>query len=424
MRSKFSKNRARVVIFGIGSFASAAMKILRENGAEVSCYLTRDYGHYGPMSEGPTFYYKQYPNPGEIIKKRPVDLVIPMSINWHFSEWTDSFLQLDVPIFSPTGEAMLLERDRDFARRLCHKYKIPFPRAHVARNRLEAMKFLSTHPGAYVIKNPLCSPNSPVHTIVCETEKDTASWLRHVDYAEGVFLQEYLGTREVGHVAFVSGGEIYPIVTNQEYKRAFDGNMGPVAGAPLGGLVEADPEDKYGLARELLYPLLPWFRESGFSGPVQVTAVKRGRKWYVIEYNVRTGVTTGPALWRMLKNPVQVLLNVSRNEKLDITFRDENRYACILTLAGWGYPYIKIDGPLLPVQVTEPFTCDVWWNEAEADKNGNIYMTGHRIADVIAHAPTLDRAIDRAYENIKKIKCSGSYYRLDIGQSLWPPGSD
>ena len=45
-----------------------------------------------------------------------------------------------------------------------------------------------------------------------------------------------------------------------EYKRAFDKNQGVVAGAPLGGLVEQDTSDKYGLARALLKPLLPWLR--------------------------------------------------------------------------------------------------------------------------------------------------------------------
>ena len=77
----------------------------------------------------------------------------------------------------------------------------------------------------------------------------------HANDAEGIFLQEYLGRAEAGHIALVSGGEIYSLVTNQEYKRAFNGNMGIVAGAPLGGLVEQDPGDKYGLARDLLHPL-------------------------------------------------------------------------------------------------------------------------------------------------------------------------
>ena len=137
---------------------------------------------------------------------------------------------------------MRIERERDFARKLCADFKIPFPQAYVASNRLEAEKILAQHPQPFVIKNPLCSPTSPIHTILCETVEDTRAWLRHVNYAEGVFLQEYLGRAEAGHIALVSGGEIYSLVTNQEYKYAFNGNQGIVAGAPLGGLVERDRE--------------------------------------------------------------------------------------------------------------------------------------------------------------------------------------
>ena len=93
----------------------------------------------------------------------------------------------------------------------------------MARNRIEAEALLARSPRPYVLKNPLCSPTSPIHTILCETVEDTRSWLKHLDYAEGVFLQEYLGRREVGHIALVSGGELYSLVTNQEYKRAFAG---------------------------------------------------------------------------------------------------------------------------------------------------------------------------------------------------------
>jgi phosphoribosylamine-glycine ligase len=412
------------MILGVGSFAHSIGQTLADAGVSVSTYLTRNYGHFPPSLVGPTYSRDAFPNPCPLVKEHRVDCVIPQSIDWAQSPWAEELLRSKVPIFSPTGEAMKIERERDYARRLCADFNIPFPQAYVASNRLEAEKILAQHPQPFVIKNPLCSPTSPVHTILCEAVEDTRAWLKQVNYAEGVFLQEYMGRAEAGHIALVSGGEVYSLVTNQEYKRAFNGNMGIIAGAPLGGLVEKDPGDKYGLARRLIHPLLPWFRKVRYNGPIQVTAVKRAGKWFVIEYNIRIGVTSGPMILRMLKNPVETVLQTAQNKKLDPKFKDELDFGCSLTLAGYGYPYVQVRGPQLPVEVDGRFDCDVWWNEVARGTDGKLLATGHRVADVIALAPTLEAAIAAARVNIRKIRVLGSYYRTDIGQSLWPPGTE
>ena len=438
------------MILGVGSFAHSIGKALADAGADVSTYLTRNYGHFPPSLAGETFHRDAFPSPVPLIRERKIDVVIPQSIDWALAPWAADLLKSGVGIFSPTGEAMRIERERDFARELCAKFRIPFPKSFVASNRIEAERILAKNPQPFVIKNPLCSPTSPVHTILCETVADTRAWLRHVNYAEGVFLQEYLGRAEAGHIALVSGGEIYSLVTNQEYKYAFNGNQGIVAGAPLGGLVERDENDKYGLARGLLHPLLPWLRKVNYHGPIQVTAIKsnssvgrassragleksnarggsRGRsphqKWHVIEYNIRIGVTSGPMILRMLKNPADVILRTTRNEKLKLEFNEELNFGCSLTLAGYGYPFTQVRGPQLPLEVDGKFDCDVWWNEVAQGADGNLVATGHRIADVIALASKLDAAIAMAYANIRKIRVVGSYFRTDVGQSLWPPGT-
>jgi phosphoribosylamine-glycine ligase len=437
------------MILGVGSFAHSLGQALADAGTTVSTYLTRNYGHFPPSLVGPTFSRDAFPSPIPLIKQNGVDVVIPQSIDWALAPWAKDLMKSGVGIFSPTREAMRIERERDFARKLCADFKIPFPQAYVASNRIEAEKILADHPQPFVIKNPLCSPTSPIHTILCETVEDTRAWLRHVNYAEGVFLQEYLGRAEAGHIALVSGGEIYSLVTNQEYKYAFNGNQGIVAGAPLGGLVERDENDRYGLARELIHPLLPWLRKVNYHGPIQVTAVKYnssvGRassraglgspkrsggssvasphpKWHVIEYNIRIGVTSGPMILRMLKKPVETVLRTARNEKLDPQFKPGLNFGCSLTLAGYGYPFTQVRSPHLPLEVDGPFDCDVWWNEVARGADGKLVSTGHRIADVIAVAPALDAAIARAYANIRKIRVVGSYFRTDVGQSLWPPG--
>jgi phosphoribosylamine-glycine ligase len=431
------------MILGVGSFAHSIGRTLADAGASVSTYLTRNYGHFPPSLAGPTFSRDAFPNPVPLIREKNIDVVIPQSIDWAQSPWAGDFLKSGVGIFSPTREAMRIERERDFARKLCADFKIPFPQAYIASNHLEAERILAQHPRPFVIKNPLCSPASPIHTILCETVEDTRAWLRHVNYDEGVFLQEYLGRAEVGHIVLVSGGEIHSLVTNQEYKYAFNGNQGIVAGAPLGGLVERDPNDKYGLARQLIHPLLPWLRKTKFNGPLQVTAVKVGAlasrrraheklagetpalpgQWHVIEYNIRIGVTSGPMILRMLKNPAEIVLRTAQNKKLEPQFNDKLNFGCSLTLAGYGYPFIQVRSPHLPLEVNGKFNCDVWWNEVARNHDGRLMSTGHRIADVIALAPKLDAAIAKAYANIRKIRVVGSYFRTDIGQSLWPPGN-
>jgi phosphoribosylamine-glycine ligase len=289
-------SNTRVVAFGVGAFTQAAMRRMREEGASVSAYLTRDYAHYGPKQEGECITAAEEPNPCPRIARERPDLIIPMSIEWAIKPWTEEFLSLKPPILCPTGEALRLERERDFARKLCGESGIPFPRSYFVQSREEAAALVRREDRPFVIKNPLCSPTSPIHTIVGESVEDTLAWLPLLDDSEGIFLQEYLGRREAGHIALVSGGQIHPLVTNQEYKRAFDGNLGVVAGAPLGGLIERDPGDKYGLVRELLTPLLPWFRKVDYHGPVQVTAMHHSGRWHVLEYNVRLGVTSGPMI--------------------------------------------------------------------------------------------------------------------------------
>ena len=417
------KSAANVMILGVGSFAHSLGGALSDAGASVSTYLTRNYGHFSPSLVGKTFSRDTFPSPVSLLRENKIDVVIPQSIDWALQPWADDLIKSGVGIFSPTGEAMRIERERDFARELCAKHKIPFPKSFVASNRIEAEKILEKNPQPFVIKNPLCSPTSPIHTVMCETLADTRAWLRNVNFAEGVFLQEYLGRAEAGHIALVSGGEIHSLVTNQEYKYAHNGNLGIVAGAPLGGLVERDEKDKYGLARELIHPLKPWLRAVNYHGPLQVTAIKRGGKWHVIEYNIRIGVTSGPMILRMLKNPAEIVLATARNEKLKLAFNDKLNFGCSLTLAGYGYPFTQVRGPQLPLEVDGKFDCDVWWNEVASDADGNLLSTGHRIADVIALAPSLKAAIVKAYANIRKIRVVGSYFRTDVGQSLWPPGT-
>ncbi len=419
----------RVMVMGVGAFAHSVMTILQESGADTDCYLTRPYAHYGANKSGRCWDSREHPSPLPLIADSKPDLIVPMAIAWAEKPWAERLVSDGAPLLSPVGKAMQIEVSRETAAKLCRKHGVPVPEFHYAGNRLEALEWMREQPRPYVLKNPICSPFSPVHTIVCETVQDTLGWLDRVDYAEGVFLQEYLGTAEAGHFVFVSGGEITSLVTNQEYKRAFTGNMGPVAGAPMAGIAEQDPEDRYGLAAALIHPLKPWFKETRYRGPLQVTAIQKGGTWHAIEYNVRLGVTTAALLLRMLENPLDALIDVVRDRVPRLRWHPGRRFGCTLSLAGQGYPYVVPSVPKLPVDLKTPLDCDLWWNEVD-ETEGQLSMAshrnldmGHRICDVNACAPALETATSTVYDNIRRVRCLGSYYRLDLGETLWPPGT-
>ena len=122
----------------------------------------------------------------------------------------------------------------------------------------------------------------------------------------------------------------------------------------------------------------------------------------------------------MLKNPVDVLLKVVRDQVPVLDWHPDKCFGCTLTLAGYGYPYVVHSVPKLPVEVSAPLECDLWWNEVD-EQDEQIYMAnhqnyemGHRIADVNACAAELGLAVEQIEIEIRKLRCLGSYYRMDL----------
>src|SRR5438045_7433938 len=93
------------MILGVGSFAHSIGQTLADAGANVSTYLTRNYGHFPPSLVGPTYSREAYPSPMPLIREHGVECVIPQSIDWAQAPWAEDLLKSRTPIFSPTGEA-------------------------------------------------------------------------------------------------------------------------------------------------------------------------------------------------------------------------------------------------------------------------------------------------------------------------------
>src|SRR5580658_738730 len=106
MPRKISKQKGLppvVMILGVGSFAHSIGTALADTGADVSTYLTRNYGHFPPTLAGRTFSRDAFSSPVPLIRQNQVDVVMPQSIDWAQAPWAKELLASGVPIFSPTG---------------------------------------------------------------------------------------------------------------------------------------------------------------------------------------------------------------------------------------------------------------------------------------------------------------------------------
>jgi len=143
----------------------------------------------------------------------------------------------------------------------------------------------------------------------------------------------------------------------------------------------------------------------------------------VLEYNIRLGITSGAMILRLLEDPVNILWATVNNQKLAPTFRKGFSFGCSMTLAGYGYPHLQVRGPKTIISCDGTMDCDVWWNEVEQSPEGHLVAVGHRLADVVALGRTREEAVNEARANIARIRCLGAFYRTDIGETLWPPGT-
>ena len=70
------------MVLGVGGFAQSVMQILSDDGAGVSCGLTRNYGQLSPTLAGPAFDVASADSLPGLVEGQGIDLVVPMSIDW------------------------------------------------------------------------------------------------------------------------------------------------------------------------------------------------------------------------------------------------------------------------------------------------------------------------------------------------------
>ena len=139
----------------------------------------------------------------------------------------------------------------------------------------------------------------------------------------------------------------------------------------------------------------------------------------VIEYNARFGdPETQVVLPRLKTDLVTIIESVIDGtlENVDIQWSKEAA-ACVVMASG-GYPVKYEKGKVITgLDENGQLPGVTVYHAGTAEKDGCLVTSGGRVLGVTALAPTLDEALQKAYEAVEKIHFDGAHYRRDIGRT-------
>ncbi len=344
----------------------------------------------------------------------------------------DALRERGIPTFGPSRAAAQLEGSKSFAKRIMHAAGVPTARAMRATTLAEAEEAFTALGAPYVVKADGLAAGKGVLVT-----SDRAAALDHAAKYLGsgaVLIEEYLDGPEVS-LFFVSDGDtVRALSPAQDYKRAYDGDIGPNTGgmgaySPLPWLAERFGSEGAFVAEVTAAVALPVIRHmdaegTPFVGLLYAGLVLTDAGVKVIEFNARFGDPETQVVLPRLRTPLSALLLAAASGHLEdidqLEFSDD--VAITVVLASGGYPEAPKTGQplrgLLSAASVDGVTLVHAATSLPDAAQEHLVSTGGRVLNVVATAPDFARARARAYTAMGHIELDGSHFRLDIAAAV------
>ncbi|MFD2924606.1 phosphoribosylamine--glycine ligase [Halobacillus naozhouensis] len=357
-------------------------------------------------------------------KENQINLTIVGPENPLLDGLVDRFMEADLQVFGPTKDAALIEGSKHFAKQLMKKYDIPTADYQAFTDASQAKEYIHEHGAPIVVKADGLAAGKGVvvaETVetACEAVDDMLLAGQFGEASREIVVEEFLQGTEFSLMAFVKGKQVYPMVTAQDHKRAFDGDQGPNTGG-MGAFAPAThiPWDDYDYAVEsILQRTASALAAEGrsFTGILYAGLIQTPAGPKVIEFNARFGDPETQVVMPLLANDLaQVITDVLEDKDPNLTWFEQ---ACAgVVVASAGYPGDYQKGVRLP-QWSEQ---GVFSTHAGTENDGDGYITsGGRVLLVGAVAPVLETALTSVYQSLTCFDHhEGFFYRKDIGRSF------
>jgi phosphoribosylamine--glycine ligase len=232
-------------------------------------------------------------------------------------------------------------------------------------------------------------------------------------------IEEFLTGEEVSFIVLSDGVNILPLEPTQDHKAVFDGDRGPNTGgmgAYCDGRILGDFQKALVMA-QVIRPAIEHMRADGhpFSGFLYAGLMMTRNGPKVLEFNARLGDPETQALMHRMESDFVEPLFAAAHGTLDereLKWRADPSVCVVLAAAG--YPGSVRNGD--PITGLDQVTGASVFHAGTKSIDNVLNTAGGRVLGVTASGATLKSAIDKSYEEVRKIRFEGMHYRTDIGQ--------
>jgi phosphoribosylamine--glycine ligase len=337
----------------------------------------------------------------------------------------DALAQRGHLAFGPTRAAAQLEGSKAFAKQAMEQAQVPtarWRRVASLEEGIEAVAELAA-PGVVVKADGLAAGKG---VTVAEDAAQAKAALEEIFVAgrfgaEGsiAVVEERLAGEELSLLALCDGVRALPMAPARDYKRIYDGDLGPNTGgmgsySPVAGF---DGTAVRAIASQVHQPVVDLMRDRGapFHGVLYAGLMMTSDGPKALEFNVRFGdPETQAVLPRLRSDLVELLVAASEPgglEGMNLIWNDD--WAVTLVLASSGYPASSSSGEVIRGLEDMPAGIEVT-HAGTALHDGAIVTAGGRVLNVTALGADARSAREAAYAAARRISFDGMRLRGDI----------
>lgn len=360
-----------------------------------------------------------------IARKRRADLVFigpddPLAFGL-----TDALEGAGIAAFGPSKAAAQIEASKSFAKGLMQRHGIPMSTSARFDDFAAGAAYVESRAGDVVVKADGLALGKGA--IVTSSHEEAIDALRSlmVDGALGasgrtVVVEDKLTGRETSGMAFSDGKTVAHMPFSCDYKAIYDGNRGPNTGG-IGAYSPAawlDERDATTIRRDVTEKAIAGMAAEGtpYKGVLYPGIMVTADGPRAIEFNARFGDPECEVLLPRLESDLLTIAQAVVEGTLDrVDVRWSEQATLTVFLTSGGYPGTYETGK--PIDGLDDVDADimVFHSGTKRDERGQLLTAGGRVLAVTAIADTLEEARAKAYDNARRVRFEGVYYRSDIG---------